>query len=69
MVTILGWALKFSSFIGVLAFLKIVSSLDRFRFSSLISGVMKGLCGRDKQEVVFKGACLSKRVVRVEVIC
>ena len=69
MVTILACALKFCSFSDVFAFLKMVSSLDRFRFSSLISGVMKGLCGRDKQEVVFKGVWLSKRVVRVEVNC
>jgi hypothetical protein len=64
--TILACSLKFVSFCGVLFLLKIVSSLDLLDFSFFISGVMKGLCGRERQEVVFSGACLSRRAVRVE---
>ena len=43
-----------------------VSSLDLLDFSFFISGVIKGLCGRERQEVVFCGACLSRRVERVD---
>ena len=46
-----------------------VSSLDRLDFSFFISAVTNGLCGRERQEVVFWGACLSRRVVRVVVNC
>jgi hypothetical protein len=42
-----------------------VSSLERLDFSSRISGVMKGLCGRDEQVTVLRGACLSTVAVRV----
>ena len=58
--------MKFASFCGVRFFLKIVSSLDLLDFSFLISGVMKGLWGRERQEVVFCGACLFRRVERTE---
>ena len=64
--TILDCSLKSASFCGVRFFLKIVSSLDLLDFSCLISGVMKGLWGRERQEVYFSGACLSRRVERVE---
>ena len=64
--TILDCSLKLVSFCRVRFFLKIVSSLDLLDFSHLISGVMKGLWGRERQKVVFCGACLSRRVVRVE---
>ena len=43
-----------------------VLSLDFFEFFLLISGVIKGLWGRERQEVVFCGACLSRRVERTE---
>ena len=46
-----------------------VSSLDRFDFSFLISGVMKGLWGRERQDVVFCGACLSRSAERIDVNC
>lgn len=45
--------------------LKIDSSLERFDFSIRISGVMKGLCGRDGKEEVLAGACLSSRLDNV----
>ncbi len=64
--TILDCSLKLNSFCGVLLFLNIVSSLDLLDFSFLFSGVMKGLWGRERQEVVFCGACFSRRVVRTE---
>ena len=43
-----------------------VSSLERLDFSALICGVIKGLHGREGHEIVFSGACLSKRVERTE---
>jgi hypothetical protein len=58
--TNLDCSLKLDSFCGVLFFLNIVSSLDLLDFSFLISGVMKGLWGRERQEVVFCGACFSR---------
>ena len=61
--TILDCSLILVSLCVVRFFLKIVSSLDLLDFSHLISGVMKGLWGRERQEVVFCGACLSRRVV------
>lgn len=67
--TNLDCSLKLDSFCGVLFFLNIVSSLDLLDFSFLISGVMKGLWGRERQEVIFCEACLSKRVVKVEENC
>ena len=42
------------------------SSLERFDFSVRISSVMKGFRGRDEQVMVLSGACLSSRVVSVE---
>jgi len=53
LVTILDWSLNFASFCGVLFLLKIVSSLDLLDFSFFISGVIKGLWGRERHEVVF----------------
>ena len=64
--TILDCSLKLASFCGVRLFLKIVSSFDLLDFSCLISGVMKGLWGRERQEVIFSGACLSRSVEKVE---
>ena len=48
------------SFTGVLSFLKMVSNLERFDFSVFISGVMNGLRGRERKEVVNRkkeGSC------------
>ena len=67
--TILDCSLNLASFCGVLFFLKIDSSLDLLDFAFLISGVIKGLWGRERQEVVFCGACLSRRVERMDVNC
>jgi hypothetical protein len=64
--TVLDCFLKFASFSGVLFFLNIVSSRDLLDFSVFISGVIKGLWGRERHEVVFCGACLSRRVERTE---
>ena len=46
-----------------------VSNLERFDFSVFISGVMNGLCGRERKEVVLSGACLSRSEERVVVNC
>ena len=42
------------------------SSLDLLDFAFFISAVIKGLLGRERQEVVFCGACLSRSVERIE---
>ena len=49
--------------------LKIDSSRERLDFSRRISGVMNGLEGVDGHEEVFRGACLSSRVVSVSENC
>ena len=49
--TTLACVLKLISFTVVFDFLKIVSSWDRFFFSCFISGVIKGLCGRERQDI------------------
>ena len=43
-----------------------VSSLERFVFSRRISGVMNGLFGLELQDIVLRGACLSRRLDSVE---
>jgi len=51
-------------FSGVLDLRYCVSRRERLAFSARISGVMKGLAGRDEQVMVLGGACLSRRVER-----
>ena len=43
-----------------------VSSLDLLDFSSMMSGVMKGLCFREEHVMVLSGACLSSVVDSTE---
>ncbi len=62
-------ALKFSLSVWDFEDLNIDSSRERMDFSRRISGVMNGLDGVDGQEVVFGGACLSRRVERVSENC
>ena len=55
------WVLKSMRVEGVLWRRWIVSSLDRFDFSSSMIGVIKDLCCRDGQVIVLSGASLSSR--------
>ena len=43
-----------------------VSSLDLLDFSSMMSGVIKGLCFREEHVMVLSGACLSSVVESTE---
>ena len=58
--------LKFVRFSGVLDLRYLVSRLERLVFSLRMSVVMKGLRDFEEQEMVFSGACLSKRHESVE---
>ena len=42
------------------------SSLERIVFWALMAGVMYGFCGLAGHDTDFRGACLSRRFVRVE---
>ena len=54
--TDLDCSLNCASLCGVRFFLKIDSNLDLLDLAIFISGVIKGLWGRERQEVVFCGA-------------
>ena len=43
-----------------------ISSFDLLDFSSMMSGVMKGLCFREEHVMVLSGACLSSVVESIE---
>ena len=60
-----AWVLKLWRFSGVLDLWYLVSSFERLAFSARISEVMKGFGGREVQETVQAGACLSRRLESV----
>ena len=64
--TCLAWDLKSARARGDLVRRKIVSSFERMRFWWRISGVMKGLEGREGQEKDLRGAWMSRMEVIVE---
>ena len=61
-----AWALKLARFSSDLFRRYIVSSLERWRFSARICGVMKGLSVRELTLKDLRGACLSRMLQMVE---